>query len=120
MREENPSLESFCNTQNSALMETLLKMFEKTLNKLVLCLEEQKYSIVIAPKLFESHYLIMTELAKDLNKTIDLQYQIKENKEDNSMTEIGILSSDYDTLLKTIKDIQLYTKFQTSLIKGKA
>lgn len=117
MREEN-NLENFCNNKNSVLLDGLLKLFEKTLDKMVKSLEEKKNIIIIAPKLFESHYLIMMEISNDLKKNFDLHYKVI--KEENGVSEIELMSQNYDELLSVIKDIQLYTKFQTSTIKGKA
>lgn len=103
---------------SSHLLDALLKMFERTLNALITNLEQQQYEIQINSKLFESHVSIMRDLAKDLDKIFDMQYRLGINKDGKET--VVILSSNYTVLLATIKDIQLYTKFQTARIKGVA
>ena len=99
-------------------IRALLKMFEKTLNIIIASLEKNEHTIELNANVFKSHFTIMNELATDLGKTLNLTYEIQDEYKDTS--KIIILSSDYPKLLEVIKDIQLYTKFQTSEKRGRA
>ena len=101
------------------VINSLIKLFNKTLDKIEECIINKNYLIDINKNILESHLSIIKDLSKDIGEEYDFDIIIHQNCI-TKKEELYIFSNNYEKALNLIKKIKFYVDFQSKVIKGNA